>query len=1478
MRFSHWLRVLQDRPPTRRGPSPARPRVERLEQRLVPDAGDTLAVALQTGLGPAAGSYTMPSEYLGDGRFRALDVDLYRLDARAGQMLKATTSAPAGNGNNTADTILWLFDSAGNGLAVNDNPSDGTSLFSRIDYQFAADATYYVGVSGAGNWYYNPNLAGGGSAGSTGYYRLDLSLSTPVADAAGDTIAAALDTGFGPGSPPYSTAAQIGDGLYPGKDVDFYKFTAQANQLLTVSTSQPPGGQAMSTYLRLFNAAGQQLAASYNYYSYGAISNYQLVAGGTYYLGVSGYPNYYYDPNVGGSGYSYYGGFSTGDYQLDMSLQTLTPDAAGDTLASAQDTGLNQAPGTFTATAKIGDGLYQSRDVDLYTVQVAAGQAVSVTTSQPPGGQSMLTYLRLFDAAGHELTSGGFTYTSATIPGYVFSTAGTYYIGVSGYYNSSYDPNVGGSGYYAYSTGDYSISVSLFTPSADAPGDTLGAALATGLGPGLGSYSVSNATIGDGLYLAKDVDLYSFQAQAGQGLTAVTSAPAAGVAVAPILRLFDASGNQLALDARSNGSFNAFNYLIPADGTYYLGVSGASNSSYNPNVGGSGSYYPYYTGATGGYNLSLSLVTPVLDAAGDTIATAAATGLGGADGTYTVPSARVGDGFFGGKDVDLYRIDVTAGQVLYARTSQPAGGAPMSTYLRLFTAAGVQLALSGPYYYPPYGPYANITEFKFTSSGTYYIGVSGAYNYGYNPNVPGSGSIASTGDYRLDLTLVTPTPDAVGDTLATALDTAAGPADGTYPLPAAKIGDGLYLSKDVDLYKFTAKAGQTVTAATAMPAGGQSMATLLRLFNSAGQTLGYAYPYSYPGYSSYATLRNVVLPADGTYYIGVSGAYNGGYDPNVGGSGYSYGGFSTGDYALTLTLTTPPPDVGDILSTAQAIALGPAAGTGSVAAGKIGDGIYGSRDVDLYSFQATPGQLLTVSVGLPAGGQTMYGNLRVFDADGTPLNYPSYSNWSNYYGTDTPVQRLRLTKGGTYYIGVSGAGNSWYDPKVAGSGYSAWSTGDYSLNLTLVDPPPPDAVGDTLATALATGLGTGSSAYAMSAAKIGDGTWMELDVDLYQLTAAAGQKLTALTSLPAGSTSPMYTVLRLFDADGNQLQISYSNLSGGYSQLDYVFPAAGTYYVGVSGSSNGSYDPKVAGSGQYGWSTGDYRLDLTFSVPVADKVGDTIATALPTGLGRNGKKTFNLSQATIGDGVYGSRDQDLFQIQATAGQTFSAAVDLPKGSTLGGATIRLFDAAGNELANSYGYNQMEWWFDTTGTYYVGITGGYNTYYDPNVAGSGSAGPVGDYTLSLGLVDPKTVREHPVRPSVRGHASVDLPAGTGAGQLNQISVNAWLDDDGNAHGTVVWTFSRGGPAGAGGAAGYPWVLKVDTLVIYGNYAYLEAVVVRSPQSPGDVGTRVGFWVSDGGNGAGSTDYFALQPGYPWSWPNYLPIKGNFTVRS
>src|SRR6185437_9277182 len=98
-------------------------------------------------------------------------------------------------------------------------------------------------------------------------------------------------------------------------------------------------------------------------------------------------------------------------------------------------------------------------------VQVAAGQAISATTSLPAaaGSQSVDTYLRVFDAGGHELTNSyndGFAlFGYVDLKGFVFPTAGTYYVGVSANANRSYDPNVGGSGTnYYYSQpppGDY---------------------------------------------------------------------------------------------------------------------------------------------------------------------------------------------------------------------------------------------------------------------------------------------------------------------------------------------------------------------------------------------------------------------------------------------------------------------------------------------------------------------------------------------------------------------------------------------------------------------------------------------------------------------------------------------------------------------------------------------------------------------------------------------------------------------------------------------------------------------------------------------------------------------------------------------------------------------------------------------------------------------------------------------------------------
>jgi subtilisin-like proprotein convertase family protein len=244
-------------------------------RKLLGDVGDALAGARRTSLDRLGDRFIMPNTAIGDGSYGARDVDLYRFTASAGSTLTAVTAQPS---SGAMDTFLRLFDAAGNPLAANDNSA---GLYSRLDYTFATAGTYYVGVSGAGNTSYNPNVGGSGATGSTGDYRLDVSLDL------GDTLVAATDTGLVVGGTYFLANTSIGDGSNGGRDVDLYGFTAPAGSTLTAATTRPSGGAAMDTLLRLFDAAG----------------------------------NAGYDPSVTGSGTP----GSTGDYRLDLSLDVRSP-------------------------------------------------------------------------------------------------------------------------------------------------------------------------------------------------------------------------------------------------------------------------------------------------------------------------------------------------------------------------------------------------------------------------------------------------------------------------------------------------------------------------------------------------------------------------------------------------------------------------------------------------------------------------------------------------------------------------------------------------------------------------------------------------------------------------------------------------------------------------------------------------------------------------------------------------------------------------------------------------------------------------------------------------------------------------------------------------------------------------------------------------------------------------------------------------
>jgi hypothetical protein len=1387
--------------------------LEPLEVREAPavDVGDTLKAALNTHLGPTPGTYTDLSDQIGDGKYGALDVDMFQFKAVAGEVLMAKTSLPVGG--TSMYTNLRLFDSAGNQLALD---YFSNYPYSRLEYQFASEGTYFLGVSGAYNVYYDPNTPGSGSAGSTGNYRLDLNLVVPTADVAGDTLATAQATGLGPTAGTFSATATIGDGLYPLKDVDLYKITASAGQILSAVTSLPTGGAPINGItMRLFDSTGNQLSIYYYGSNSSAQIQYQFASAGTYYVGLSGYPNYNYDANVGGSGSPYYAP-ATGDYQLNLTLVTPVADAEGDTIGTALATGLGTADGSYTHTAKIGDGLYPMKDVDLYKIQANAGQLLTAITSLPTGstGINGIT-MRLFDASGNQLYIYYYGYNSSSRIDYQFVSTGTYYVGISGYPNYNYDPNVGGSGspYYTPATGDYQLSLTLLTPTADAEGDTIATALATGLGTADGSYS-HTASIGNGLYPLQDVDMYQVTVNAGQVLTASTSLPTGGTYMNPILRLFDSAGNQLGYTTYFYN--NKLEYQFSTSGTFYIGVSGAWDTNYNPNVADSG-----YPGSRGDYQLNLTLATPTADTAGDTLTTAQATGIGPSNGTFGV-NAHIGDGLHPLRDVDLYQFQATAGQGLIAATSQVTGGTFMYTTLRLFDSTGHQLATDS------LGSYPNSTiRYIFSTSGTYYIGVSGYGNFSYDPTTASIGAtpLGYRGDYHLDLSLVTATQDAEGDTLATALASGLGPTAGTYT-HTASIGDNFYGNKDVDLYSFSATAGQRFSASiAAVTTNGTPLSYgILRLFDSAGHTLAYGYPWS--------PIQNYTIAADGTYYLGVSGYYNAYYDPNVAGSGYP--AYYTGDYSLSMTLVTLTPDAeGDTIATALATGLGPTDGTYSHTA-KIGDGLHPENDVDMYQINVNAGQFLRIMTSQPAGGTFLSPILRLFDSSGHEL-----AESDGYYNANITLE-YQFSTAGTYYIGVSGYYNRYYNPNVAGSGYFYQWTGDYHLDMTLITPTP-DVEGDTIATAVATGLGTADGTYTHTA-KIGDGLYFSKDVDMYRFDAVANQVVSVQTSVPTGGT-PMTAYLRLFDASGNEL-------ATGFDVLEYKITTAGTYYLGISGWPNYNYDPNVAGSGTpyYRPQTGDYTLNLSLVTPVPDVVGDTIATALNTQLGPNAG-TFTMT-SRIGDGLYVSRDVDMYQIRTQAGLVLTVKTSVPTGGTPVDIVLTLWDANGNYLTQGYpngdGTTTFQYTFNTHGTYYIGVSAAPNYYYDPNTAGSGSIGAHGDYLLDIQL--DKLVNA-PVGgggqhvQQVTGHAVWTRTTGVpfGGQNINQVSINAWLDASGTAHGTMTWTgvFHSLGDTNNGGnghVQGEPFAMRVDTLIIIGNTVHVEGVVVRSGQYPAAIGSR------------------------------------------
>jgi hypothetical protein len=459
--------------------------------------------------------------------------------------------------------------------------------------------------------------------------------------------------------------------------------------------------------------------------------------------------------------------------------------------------------------------------------------------------------------------------------------------------------------------------------------------------------------------------------------------------------------------------------------------------------------------------------------------------------------------------------------------------------------------------------------------------------------------------------------------------------------------------------------------------------------------------------------------------------------------------------ALTGDLQPDPNNSGQFLPYEQA-----AFGTIGVDGGTIA---VGNKDVDMFRIQTNYDGNVTIRT-LPRDGTTVNTVLRLFDANGNQiaLNDDDTADKTTYSRID------QFLTAGTYYVGVSGAGNSSYDPKTAGSG-TAGDTGDFAITFALNNGDPNGVLPGAVAVPSLPQSYPGYIGYDYG--KPVGGT----DVDLFKVVASDNGWMTAatITNDPSGYCDTLVRAW-LVNPDGSLQYLGFNddkdpsapNQGVGHSTDSFLaihVLQGQTILFGVSDTQNASYSPtdlqnRSAGNGgTYGLQLNFLNADINGSIARA-RTDINLGTTFKGVIGGDGFTDVNNQPGLVS---VGSRDIDFFaftptqsgvlevdtqgqQIVLAAGSTYvddsGNLTRLSQDMTFNpvGTTIRIFDANGKPLATSTDSGatassvvQVKATANTT--YYVGISAAGDDNYDPTVQGSGSPGPMGGYTAQVKML-------------------------------------------------------------------------------------------------------------------------------------------------
>ncbi|MEL0097649.1 MAG: choice-of-anchor L domain-containing protein [Planctomycetaceae bacterium] len=147
------------------------------------ESNDTLDTAIPVNLNGLPGIFEGSQGKINDNPNLILepdaDVDLYRINLQAGSTINVDTDTDAYA--TAVNTYIRILDADGVTLSANDNaaaPGEDPGTDSYLQFTAPADGDYYIGVSGAGNEFYDPTVAESGVAGSTGSYDIAIRVNT----------------------------------------------------------------------------------------------------------------------------------------------------------------------------------------------------------------------------------------------------------------------------------------------------------------------------------------------------------------------------------------------------------------------------------------------------------------------------------------------------------------------------------------------------------------------------------------------------------------------------------------------------------------------------------------------------------------------------------------------------------------------------------------------------------------------------------------------------------------------------------------------------------------------------------------------------------------------------------------------------------------------------------------------------------------------------------------------------------------------------------------------------------------------------------------------------------------------------------------------------------------------------------------------------------------------------------------------------